>query len=95
MMRQLAIVIALAAFPVSALARPAGIVSATLPERATPFATLAECERSLGSSAQSRQATAADRDGARGSLFNRGQGNRSYCEMVDGEPLVIVVPKAS
>jgi hypothetical protein len=96
MMRLVAMAIALAAFSGSALGRPAAIVSATLPERATAFATLAECERSLDPGGSARQATAAaEQDGARGSRFNRAQGNRSHCEVIDGEPLVVVTPRAS
>ena len=94
-MRHLASAFALATLPISALAQPAGIVSATLAERATPFRTLAECEQSLGRPGQAQQTPAAGQDGPRGSWFNRTHGNLSRCEMIHGEPLIIVVPNGS
>ena len=95
-MAQLAMAVALAAFSVPALAQPARVVSATLAERATAFTSLAECEQSLEPAAgQAQLNPGAMRDGSRGSLFNRAQGNSSRCELIDGEPQVVVIPKAS
>ena len=95
-MRHFALALALTALPVPALAHPARIVSATLAERDTGFRTLAECEQSLEHpSGQSQQAPAASQDRARGSLFNRTHGNHSHCEMIAGEPLIVVTPNGS
>ena len=30
---------------------------------------------------------------ARGTVFNRAAGNTTRCEMVDGEPMIVVIPK--
>lgn len=54
-------------------------------EKASGFATLGECERALGPAKRPSE--------ARGSLFNRNAGNISRCEIVHGEPMVVVYPK--
>jgi len=82
------------AFALATAALPAGISVATLAERATPFATLAECEESLAPAlTRSPKALAARHDVRRGSLFNRTAGNISRCEIIDGEPQIVVFPK--
>ena len=94
-MPALALALALAALPVPAMTQPAAMSVATLPERDSAFATLAECEQSLVPANESAGAALAPGQGTpRGSLFNRTAGNTSRCEMVDGEPLIIVTPKA-
>ena len=57
----------------------------TSAEKASGYKTLAECEAALGEADQ--------RTGLRGSRFNRDAGNMSRCEMVEGEPLIVVYPK--
>ena len=85
----LALAVALAAAPLST-----GISVATLAERATPFATLAECEESLAPAlTRSAKELAARLDVRRGSLFNRTAGYTSRCEIIDGEPQIVVIPK--
>ena len=74
-------------------AMPAGaadpkIFVATNPEREAGFASLAECEDSLGSTQHSGDVVRS------GSVFNREHGNTTRCELVDGVPLVVVYPSA-
>ena len=67
----------------AATASPPAPVSAVLGERASEFGSLAECNAAIGAA-----------DTARGSAFNRAHGNVTRCAMVDGEPMVIVTPRA-
>ncbi len=90
----IALVFALASLPLPAMALPAGITVATLGEKASAFETLAECEEALGPLDSQGRTPLAAQDGLRGSQFNRAAGNTSRCEIVDGEPLIIVTPKS-
>jgi hypothetical protein len=95
-MRDFALALALAVLPLPAIAQPAGPVSAVLAEKASGFKNLAECEKILGRPDSRRQKTLGNkRSVLRGSLFNRAAGNISRCEMIDGEPLIVVIPKGS
>jgi hypothetical protein len=66
-------------------------VVATNPERASAFSDLAQCNDALGR-AETREALNGKPRILRGSLFNRAAGNTSHCEMVDGEPMIVVYP---
>lgn len=59
-------------------------------EKATGFRDLAECRKAIG--AESRQETSSR---FVGTLVNRAYGNRTRCEMVGGEPLVVVYLRGS
>lgn len=76
-MRIFIAVLLLASFPASAR----DIVSATNPEALPGHRNLADCEASLG---------AADKTGLRGTVFNRLRGNISRCEIIQGEPQIVV-----
>jgi hypothetical protein len=62
-------------------------IVATLSERASGFANLAECEAALLPGTGTAEAQ-------RGSVFNRAHGNSSRCEMIKGEPMIVVTPRA-
>ena len=68
--------------------RPRAVVAVNA-EKASGFASLAECEQALGP----RTKTARSGRSGRGNLLNRAQGNRSKCLVVDGEPLIVVFPR--
>ena len=77
-----------AALALAALQAPASnppVFMAVLAETASGFESMADCEKSLGP---------AKRGARRGSLFNRKAGNISRCQMVDGEPMIVVIPRA-
>ena len=93
-MRNFVTAFALAALPLPAIAHPPGIFEATLAKKDAGFKTLAECEKAIGHPAKLQQKShVAKTDNMRGSLFNRTAGNITRCEMVDGEPLIVVTPK--
>ena len=93
-MRDLSLAFALAALPLPALAHPAGVFVATLGEKDSGFATLAECEQAIARPVKAQhRARIAKPDDLRGSLFNRAAGNTTHCEMIDGEALMVVIPK--
>ena len=83
-MINLAIALALTAVSAPGTAQRPAIFVATSAEKASGFASLAECERAIGD---------ARRAGPRGTAFNRNAGNTTRCEMVEGEPLVVVYPR--
>jgi hypothetical protein len=83
--------LALTTIPLQAPARDAGVFVAVNAEKASGFKSLGECEAALGRDKQDRRAD--KKSGPRGSVFNRKAGNRTRCEMVEGEPLVVVYPK--
>ena len=89
-MRHLAFGIALATLPVLSIAAEPARVVVIAAEKASGFASLDECNRSLGPTSPAAEP---ERSELRGSLFNRLQGNRSECRMVGGEPLVVVYPR--
>lgn len=79
----------LSALALSTLSPPAtasapAVFVLTSAEKASGFQSLAECEQALGSAGE---------QGLRGSRFNRTAGNPSRCEIVAGEPLIVVYPK--
>lgn len=93
-MRKLTVAILLAALCSPAAAPARERVSATNPESAAGYRDLADCERSLGAAGKVHGSAAAQRGtGPRGTLFNRTRGNISRCEMVHGEPQVVVYVK--
>lgn len=73
-----------AALPITAVAHGREVVSATNPEAFPGHRNLADCERSLGPP---------DKTGLRGTLFNRTRGNTSRCEIIHGEPQIVVYVK--
>jgi len=86
---------ALAALPLPALAHPAGVFEATLPETEAGLRTLADCETAIAPLVELRaKPRGAKHSAVRGSRFNRAAGNTTRCEMIDGEPLIVVIPKA-
>jgi hypothetical protein len=95
-MRNLALDFVLAALTYPAIAKPTGDVAAVLAEKASGFKSLAECEQTLaGSGLYSLKNLGGERSVVRGSVFNRAAGNLSRCEMIGGEPLIVVVPRIS
>lgn len=92
-MRSLVVVLALAFLPAPAVAHPP-VFAAVLAEKATGFTSLAECERAIARkptlTPQQRRARLRS---TRGALFNRLAGNTTRCELVNGEPLTVVVPR--
>ena len=93
-MLHLAVAFAVTILPSSATASGPAMFQAVSAEKASGFASLAECEQVLGAPATEQgKVPDAAQSGARGSLFNRNAGNMSRCEMVDGEPLIVVYPK--
>ena len=84
--------IALVALAAPGSAAPPVIFEATSADRATGFRTMAECEAALGPAIAVRAPNARDKRMARGTAFNRRAGNVSRCEMVAGEPLIVVYP---
>lgn len=72
-------------------ARPV-IFEATSADRATGFRTLAECEAALGPAVAIRVRATTGKRLVRGTAFNRRAGNVSRCEIVGGEPLIVVYP---
>ncbi len=95
-MRNLALALALAVLPLPAIAKSPDVFVAILSETADGFDNLTECEAVLrgarkgalvGSPRQLAPGAQA------GSLFNRTHGNLSRCEMVQGEPSIVVYPK--
>jgi hypothetical protein len=94
-MRNFALVLTLAALPLPAIARPAP-VSAVLGENASGFKNLGDCEQTLdGPSRHSAKKIGNKRGTRRGSMFNRAAGNMSRCEMIEGEPLIVVIPRGA
>ena len=92
-MQFLAMSLALAGQPLPATALPAGVFVAILAEKASGFKTLAECEQAIALAPKVEQERLVRLESNRGSLFNRAAGNTTRCEIVDGEPLIVVVPK--
>lgn len=90
-MRTFALALTLAMLPTSAIAAPR-IFAATLADTDAGFKTLADCEIALRGSGEVR-ARANAHSAQRGTLFNRTNGNISRCEMVHGEPTIVVYPK--
>lgn len=86
-MINLAIALALTAVSGPGNAQGAAIFVATSAEKASGFKSLAECEQAIGKSGDAGHAD------ARGTVFNRNAGNTTRCEIVAGEPLVVVYPK--
>ncbi len=84
MMRNSIAIFLLASLPFTAVANGREIVSATNPQASPGHRDLADCERSLGSP---------DKLGLRGTLFNRTRGNTSRCEIIHGEPQIVVYVK--
>ena len=84
-MINLAIALALTTVSGPGNAHGEAVFVATSAEKASGFASLAECERAIGGSGDARQ--------PRGTAFNRNAGNTTRCEMVAGEPVVVVYPK--
>ena len=80
------------AVPAAAAAPPTVIFQATSADRATGFRSMAECEAALGRSIATRAREAAGRQELRGTAFNRRAGNITRCEMIEGEPVVVVYP---
>ena len=76
--------LALSTLPPPATASAPAVFVLTSAEKASGFQSLAECEQALGT---------AGKQGLRGSRFNRTAGNVSRCEVVDGEPLIVVYPR--
>ena len=93
-MLNLAVDFAVAMSPFLPSADEPAIFVATNAEKASGFETLADCELALGDAGPD-QGGALNSDGAGppGSRFNRNAGNISRCEIVDGEPLIVVYPK--
>lgn len=90
-MRKFTVAILLAALTAPAAASAQEPVSATNPESAAGYRDLADCERSLEAAGKTQGSAGAQREKSpRGTLFNRTRGNISRCEMVHGEPLVVV-----
>ena len=79
-----------AAPPAGPAPRP-GVVIATNAERDTAYQDLAECEVALERTRRGR--AGADGAARAGTLFNAARGNISRCEVVHGEPTVVVYPR--
>ncbi len=87
--------LALAVLPLPAIAKSPVFV-AILSETAGGFRSLAECEavlRGPGKGALVGSPRQLAPGAQAGSLFNRTHGNLSRCEMVEGEPSIVVYPK--
>ena len=92
-MSYLLLAFAAVTLPLPATANPP-VFAATLGEKATGFRTLAECEEAIRRPIRvERGARRVKHLSARGSQFNRVAGNVTRCEMVDGEPLIVVIPR--
>lgn len=93
-MRNLLVAFALLSLPVSALAARPVIFEATSADKASGFRSMAECDAALGLPVRQRGKADVANGGVRGSMFNRAKGNISRCELVDGEPMIVVYPAA-
>lgn len=91
-MRNLFVAFALSSLTLPAVAAPPSIFQATSAEKASGFRSMAECEAALGLPARHRTKAGAAGNMVRGSVFNRAAGNISRCEMVAGEPVMVVYP---
>ena len=93
-MQKTILTLVLAMLPLPSFAHPPRIAVATLSETASGFKNLAECERTLrGSDDPKTRSETADRNGQLGSLFNRRAGATSVCQIVQGEPQIVVYPR--
>ena len=94
-MRVVVMAFAAVSLSVPAAARPPGVFVAILAEHASGFSSLADCERTIARQPRPGHGQRIGKDKtARGSLFNRAAGNITRCEMVNGEPLIVVIPRA-
>ena len=91
-MSNLFVAFALVSLAVPATAAGPVIFQATNADRVTGFRTMADCEVALGRPVPTHARASADRSALRGTAFNRRAGNLSRCEMVNGEPLIVVYP---
>lgn len=82
----------------TALASPGvaqpGPVAATNPERESAYRDLADCRAQLERTRRSRAAHSGAAVSV-GSWFNVVRGNVSRCEIVEGEPVIVVYPRGS
>lgn len=93
-MLSLALAYAMMSLSVPVAATDPTVFVAVSAEKASGFETLAECEEALGGpDEQLGNARADQQTSPRGSRFNRTAGNISRCEVVEGEPLIVVYPK--
>jgi len=90
-MRILFVAFALMALPVLAAPVPV-IFEATSADKASGFRSMAECEAALGLPAEHRGKADVGKNASRGSSFNRAAGNISRCEIIEGQPVLIVYP---
>lgn len=93
-MQNIALLVAVLTLASPGYARKPQAVIATNPEKETAFTDLAECRQALAAPRKTNP-TAVAGGPSEGSLFNRAQGNISRCELVDGEALIVVYPRAS
>lgn len=92
-MRILFVAFALMSLPFPALAGPRPVVfEATSADKASGFRSMAECEAALGLPAEHRGKADVGKNASRGSSFNRAAGNISRCEIIEGQPVLIVYP---
>ena len=91
-MRKLSLALALTALAVPAYSARPAIFQATSSEKASGFRSMVECETALGGLTRQRGKSDIERNAVHGSLFNRQAGNLSRCEMIDGEPQIVVYP---
>jgi len=91
-MRNLFAALALASLSFPAIAARPVIFQATNPEKASGFRTIAECKAALGPPATHRGKASDRTSELRGTMFNRTAGNVSRCELVAGEPYMVVYP---
>lgn len=82
----------LVSVPLPALAIRPVIFQATSADKASGFGSMAECEMALGQAAAYRGPVSVDRSALRGTAFNRQAGNVSRCELIAGEPQIVVYP---
>lgn len=91
-MSKLFVAFALSSLSSPALAHRPVIFEATNADKASGFRSMAECETALGRPAARRGKAVVARSTSRGSAFNRQAGNVSRCEMIAGEPQIVVYP---
>ena len=91
-MRKVLVAFALISLPFPVLAARPVIFQATSADKAPGFRSMGECEAALGPPARHRGKADVDRGAVRGTLFNRTAGNLSRCEMIAGEPVIVVYP---
>lgn len=87
-----AFAVTLVSVPLPALATRPVIFQATNADKASGFGSMAECEIALGRPARYRATIGVQKSALRGSAFNRQAGNVSRCELIAGEPQIVVYP---